>query len=397
MKKIVIILILLTVFILPKRVIALDNLSITYNGQAISGPVFDVHNMMPGDTESREIVITNKTQQIQTIILRVIRTGPDGQNDPKIETMIDFSVWENNLQFINTQKLLQYFNQGDINLGIFYPNVPRTFLFKANLPLTTPNIFQKKQVIFNLFFGILEKDNLVINEVYYQVDANHGNDSLFDREISHFDNWFVWEYKPGCDFDNFDKLSTCPLTKIDRKTACGSPDPKYRPQFTDYILNFWYRDNNWCGCDFKLKNNDEWVELYNPTDHEIKLNNWQLIDNSGLPTFLKTNKSIPSLGFILISRNKDTWNYWPNKNAQAVVIETGTIIGNGLGNKGDRLLLKNPIGQIVDRVGWGNDKLVWNPAVTSITLGSSISRIPNGLDTDKVIDWQSQNPPTPGY
>lgn len=396
MKKIWV-LILTIILFFPEISRAEGELLVTYQGLPISGPVFDVQNMMPGDNEEREIVVTNQTADIQNIRVVVTRTGPDGQNDPKLETAIDFSVWENNSILFGPEKLVNFFNHPHgLALGLFLPNQTRTFVFKATLPFSTPNAYQEKQVIFDLLFGMVER-NLVINEVYYQVDQNHGFDSLLDRNISRFDNWFIWEYKPGCDLENLNNINTCPLQKTDLKNLCTAPNPFYKPKITDRFYNLWYKNAYWCDCQHRLKSNDEWIEIYNPTGRAVPLNNWMLQDNSFLPTLIRTTKSIPAHGFALISQNASTWNYWPNKNALAVVIELGKPVGNGLGNSGDHLILKNPRGTVVDKVGWGRDKWVWDPAISFVDSGASISRSSPGLDTDTIFDWIQFQPPTPGY
>ncbi|OGY21614.1 MAG: hypothetical protein A3F04_00585 [Candidatus Chisholmbacteria bacterium RIFCSPHIGHO2_12_FULL_49_9] len=145
----------------------------------------------------------------------------------------------------------------------------------------------------------------------------------------------------------------------------------------------------------KLGLNDEWIEIYNPTDHAISLKNWRLRDNSGSDTVINANKSVPAFGFALISKDARPWSFW-NENPLAKKIELGRQIGDGLDNDGDHVYLKKPDGTVVDAVGWGDDTAVWNPAVPLVALGSSIERLVPGFDFDLVSDWDEQAPPTPG-
>ena len=42
-----------------------------------------------------------------------------------------------------------------------------------------------------------------------------------------------------------------------------------------------------------LGQNNEWIEIYNPTDEDVSLKNWTLMDNSGLVTTIHANKIQP--------------------------------------------------------------------------------------------------------
>jgi Lamin Tail Domain len=146
--------------------------------------------------------------------------------------------------------------------------------------------------------------------------------------------------------------------------------------------------------DKKSGQNNEWVELYNPTSSDISLKNWTLTDNSGVRSTINANKTIKAGGFLLISKDASTWKYWNIKPSDT--LELGNQVGDGLDNSGDRLTLKNSTGAEVDKVSWGTDTTALNPSIPGVSLGSSIERLVPGLDTNSFNDWASRFPPTLG-
>jgi hypothetical protein len=54
---------------------------------------------------------------------------------------------------------------------------PVIYSFKAFFGINTGNDYQNLKVVFDLTFGKILTDKLKINEVYYDVDREHGNDS----------------------------------------------------------------------------------------------------------------------------------------------------------------------------------------------------------------------------
>jgi predicted ribosomally synthesized peptide with SipW-like signal peptide len=153
-----------------------------------------------------------------------------------------------------------------------------------------------------------------------------------------------------------------------------------------------------CGID-GVGNSDEWVELYNPTSNPVDLKDWTLTDNDSATTINSNSRVIPALGFALISKDAKTWTpavgcWSPPANAEIVV--TGAQIGNGLENAGDRLILKDTIGNVIDAVSWGSDKTIFDPSAPVSGNGKSIQRNPVGTDTDTAVDWVVNTTPSPG-
>ena len=86
--------------------------------------------------------------------------------------------------------------------------------------------------------------------------------------------------------------------------------------------------------------------------------------------------------------------YWPRAYRSSKVF-LGTQIGDGLGNSGDHLLLKDKSGQVIDAVGWGDDTVVWDPAANIVPVGSSLGRFNSDNDSNQAEDFGEQMP-SPG-
>lgn len=139
------------------------------------------------------------------------------------------------------------------------------------------------------------------------------------------------------------------------------------------------------GEDGNTPQSDEWIELYNNLDYEVSLQNWTITDNTET-RIIHANKTIPAKGFAVIAKDAQTWTYWSIPDS-AEKIELGQIIGGGLSNDGDRVILKNPSNTEIDAVSWGADTYAFTPSVTDVVEGHSISRITKGVDTNTALDW----------
>lgn len=352
-----------------QRVEAAGNIVITYLDAPLSGPVFSLTDLKPGDCEVRTIKVKNNGEHKEEIRVTGKKTGGIG-SDPLLENILDFLIREKSVdQYggIKGDKTLARFfidsNSGLI-LGNLGKNKETSFDFKVCFPFSAGNEYQNKSVIFDLVFKNQgnTQTNIKINEIYYIVDNKHGIDCNKDKKENSICKDPGW-------------LNQMPLFLRNRNLpGVGSI---------------------FCGCSCTLGGCNEWVELYNPTDKAVNLKGWQLSDNSGKVVQIAAKKIIPAYGFALISKDAATWTFWkiPKK---TLLIELGSVIGDGLGNDGDHLDLLDPEKNVIDRVGWGSDILVWNPAVTLVLPGASIERKSIGFDNDLVTDWQEKNPPTPG-
>lgn len=300
--------------------------------------IFDVHNMLPGDNIAKTVTVTNNSPVAVMPSLKSVRTGPDGESPPLLEGILDFIINDGITDFLS-DKLTGFFNLSDgAELGILNPGISKDYNLETIFPSDADNDYQGKAVVFNLLCGKIAADHIVINEVFYDVDEAHGIDSWKDR---------------------------------------GSPKK-----------------------DEKKGVDDEWVELYNPTNSDVNLKNWTLEDNSGKKVIIHANKIIKAGGFALITKDARMWARFWDEDKSAVRIESTDFLGDGLGDLGDHLYLKDKNGQEIDFVAWENDSEkspVWQNSVNpSAGEGKSIERIVPGYDTDTPSDWGSDEIPSPG-
>ena len=137
----------------------------------------------------------------------------------------------------------------------------------------------------------------------------------------------------------------------------------------------------------------EWFELYNNTEEPIVLSGWTISDAYG--TDIIPDLIIEPYDFAIIAATSYfTENYDPT-DLNIVYLDDGKI-GNGLSNTGDLLVLKDEIGQEVDRISYGSNTDGLNPSVPDVEAGHSIERCPAGEDTDSASDFIDQASPTPG-
>jgi hypothetical protein len=144
-------------------------------------------------------------------------------------------------------------------------------------------------------------------------------------------------------------------------------------------------------------NNNQWVEVYNPTASAVDISGWQICDNSTCDIIPASTPLIPAKGFAIIANNASTWNtYWTLPSA-TIKIALGSPIGNRLDiSPGDRLILKDAGSATIDAMSWGNDASQLNPAVPVSLIGNSLARIIKGYDNDSANDWVINVAPNPG-
>lgn len=119
------------------------------------------------------------------------------------------------------------------------------------------------------------------------------------------------------------------------------------------------RNRDWNG-DGLTDSQDEWIELFNPTDHPVDLNGWQLRDAAATTFTFPPGIVIPAGGFAVFYRNQT---------------------GLALNNDRDMISLTNPVGVPVDEFGYG----------ASPGYNGSWCRLPDGAP-----GWSDRCEPSPG-
>lgn len=285
------------------------------------GPIFNLTNMKPGDSETKPIDVTNDGSASRFIAVRGARTGGVGL-DPKIETVLNVTIKDGSTALYGPKSMTDFFtdslSQDGIPLNVINSGGHKTYNFLVEFPTSANNLYQAKSVVADISFGTITSNNVVFNEVYY----------------------------------------------IDTKK--------------------------------KTRFKYQWIELFNPTQQDIRLKNWTITDNSRT-TVIRSDKKIKAGGFALLSDDGTVWKLW-NEPKNSLKIKVVKKFGNGLDVDGDHVVLKNSSGIEVDRMSWGNDISGFTPpaAIPKVPLGHSNERQAPGFDTDAASDWVDRNPPTPG-
>jgi hypothetical protein len=136
----------------------------------------------------------------------------------------------------------------------------------------------------------------------------------------------------------------------------------------------------------------EWVELFNPGPLPVSLAGWSLADNTRR-TPLPAGTLQPG-GFLVIAATDRFLEIYPG--APELVATLDGTIGNGLANTGDRVLLLDAEGRLVDAMSYGRDDGIF-AVPPEAPAHASLERRPFGHDTDEAEDFSPNRRPTPGY
>lgn len=143
-------------------------------------------------------------------------------------------------------------------------------------------------------------------------------------------------------------------------------------------------------------NPDEWVEIFNAGAEAVDLQNWSVSDDSETDLVSESSRLLAAGQYAVIAKSADTWKFW-NVPRETLRIQTGRKIGDGLSDSGDRLLLKDQDGNIVDACSWGNDYTVFDPPFRQVPEGFSMARVLPDRDSDSAEDFFENIDPSPGY
>ncbi|MGD0764965.1 MAG: lamin tail domain-containing protein, partial [Dehalococcoidia bacterium] len=144
----------------------------------------------------------------------------------------------------------------------------------------------------------------------------------------------------------------------------------------------------------------QYVELKNTTTVPLSLNGWSLSDQDDVWS-VGTDIAVAPGGYAVLVLNGQAPSV-PN-GVPALVLNGNPISlpnsvpvlvlrqkGKGLDPARGRLQLKAVGGVIVDAISWGDDTSVLNPAATAPPAGQSLSRVPDGTDTDFATDFKAR-------
>lgn len=139
---------------------------------------------------------------------------------------------------------------------------------------------------------------------------------------------------------------------------------------------------------------NEWIELYNPSDTSFDISNWRVSDTSSTVTIPAGTTMGPKKRIIITpsASTKDKWSI--PQDVQVIVL--GRPIGDGLATAGDRVIFSDKDGVPLDGMSWGSDTSQFRPSVSVPNPGQSLIRASLARDTDLASDWMSTASPNPG-
>jgi hypothetical protein len=137
---------------------------------------------------------------------------------------------------------------------------------------------------------------------------------------------------------------------------------------------------------------NEWIELYNATDATVDLTGWTIADATSADTVAELQ--LAPREFAIIAASDSFSKTYPGFTGKLAV--NGGRLGNSLGNDGDRLILTDTNGALVDAISWGSDATVLSPAIPDVPAGHSIERRAPGADSDSAEDFVDNESPSPG-
>lgn len=117
--------------------------------------------------------------------------------------------------------------------------------------------------------------------------------------------------------------------------------------------------------------NDEWIELYNNTNQSVDLSGWYIEDGSSKYTI--TTGSVAAHGYFLIEDSEVTVNSLP----------ADAVIGVSLANAGEKLLLKNVNGLLIDSVNAAGGAWYTGNATSKATM----ERIDPSVSGEQADNW----------
>lgn len=212
---------------------------------------------------------------------------------------------------------------------------------------------------------------------------------LFCRILEHVE--FPSEYCVAPDDSDEDQCPAPDPTPDPAPDPTPDPDPTPTPEIDHLLISEVFYDVDGV---HGSESANEWLEIYNGTGVAVDLTGWSISDAASSDT-LPDGVVISDGEYLLITNATSTSDFWSIPSGTTVV-SLGSPLGNGLGNSGDVVLLKDPSEAMVDAVSWGSNIDAFDPAAPDVVEGHSLARADLSTDSDTASDWVDRETPTPG-
>jgi hypothetical protein len=129
---------------------------ITINWGTLEGkPIFSLNNFVPGQTESRSVIVTNNTPENYILNLKGIKTSDTSTKD--LSPALTISVHSDKKLLYGPQSLVKFFRDSAMAEGIFLLSLNKAeekiIDFTVNFESNATNEFQSSSVTFDIQIG----------------------------------------------------------------------------------------------------------------------------------------------------------------------------------------------------------------------------------------------------
>ena len=141
----------------------------------------------------------------------------------------------------------------------------------------------------------------------------------------------------------------------------------------------------------------EFLELYNNTAAPVDVGGWTLTDNNTSVSLPANTVLQPGQRLLVIGDAVQLGA--AGYNCATTPFNVATTIGNGLGNAGDRVILRDATNTQIDEMSYGSDTTVFNPSAPDVFDNSGTTLQRNGYpagpfpDTNTAADWAASTTP----
>lgn len=125
---------------------AVDPLVVTYEGHNPPDPMFDVHNMLPGDCEEKTFNVKNDGSGSEIVLMSAFKVF----EYKNFGDILDILITNNLNQTVLNGKLKDFFNVINMNIGTFASGENRDYKVKVCFPDNSGNEFSEAKVVFNI-------------------------------------------------------------------------------------------------------------------------------------------------------------------------------------------------------------------------------------------------------
>jgi hypothetical protein len=172
------------------KVFAVGDLAINW-GVPTGNPIFVVTNMLPGDTETRQVIITNNATVSRPVAVR----GDKLSEIASFSGVLDFRISDGVTDLYGgtsptgVKTLANFFAEtatpSSVPLSIINPGATKTYTFRVHFDPNAGNEYQKAQVIFNIIIGINTPIPAECKDIKFSGPAifgTQGNDEIYGKK-----------------------------------------------------------------------------------------------------------------------------------------------------------------------------------------------------------------------